>query len=323
MATPRKQINPEDSAAQVAADAGNRMSTPAEAQAVMGMNEQVPLAPPTQPAPVKPEIGGWSEVMIDGQPRRVRKLNDAAYKQRLTELEAQQQAVQQQDPEQVMAAALEQARPPGAAAPAAPTPGSDLTGGDSLPGAEKIDLGGGRYMYQTDAEKLKAENLKKTGAKLDMDVKVKEQKLKELKSDFDKGKKSALEGAEEKLRILNNMYTNKDARKWVTGGSRPLGLIGKVAGGDIADFESDLSSIGAMTFMEQFGKLKGGGAITEREGAAARDAALRVKPNLSEKRFEEELARAIVKTKELVDSIKKHNPTFDDTDLQPAAQPAP
>ena len=87
-------------------------------------------------------------------------------------------------------------------------------------------------------------------------------------------------------RILN--YKNLDS---YLGAIQGKGFTPRILDSERQDFLADLEKITSQEFLAQFGKLRGGGSITEAEGKKATSASTTLRPTLSEKRFREELKR--------------------------------
>lgn len=67
-------------------------------------------------------------------------------------------------------------------------------------------------------------------------------------------------------------------------------FIGNVAGSPAANFQAKLDQLGGKQFLEAFDSLKGGGQITEIEGAKATNAIARMQTNQSEESFKQALS---------------------------------
>ena len=105
--------------------------------------------------------------------------------------------------------------------------------------------------------------------------------------------------AEEGLRLLDEMVGKKEVRdasgKVIQAGTAPHPGFGYAVGAGLpfrfipgtseADFQARFDQIKGASFLEAFESLKGGGAITEKEGAKATDAINRMSLSQSEKEF--------------------------------------
>jgi hypothetical protein len=94
------------------------------------------------------------------------------------------------------------------------------------------------------------------------------------------------------LDVINQIETNPGLSA-VVGAPNPLKgripLIGNVPGSPAADFQAKLDQLGGKQFLEAFQSLKGGGQITEVEGAKATNAIASMQTSQSEEQFRRSL----------------------------------
>ena len=94
----------------------------------------------------------------------------------------------------------------------------------------------------------------------------------------------------DKIQTIDRILNYKDLDSYL-GAIQGRGLTRTILDSERQDFLADLEKITSQEFLAQFGKLRGGGSITEIEGAKATSASTTLRTTLSEKRFREELKR--------------------------------
>lgn len=137
--------------------------------------------------------------------------------------------------------------------------------------------------------------------------------------------------APQEIERLSQMITNIDELTMMPGFESAVGLssvLYTVPGGASADFEAKLEQLQAQAFLNQFDQLRGAGAITEREGEAAKAALLALKLTMSEEAFLKELRKVkgiLRKGQQALESLfqdgdAKGTPPARSVDIQPSDQ---
>ena len=137
--------------------------------------------------------------------------------------------------------------------------------------------------------------------------------------------------APQEIERLSQMITNIDELTMMPGFESAVGLssvLYTVPGGASADFEAKLEQLQAQAFLNQFDQLRGAGAITEREGEAAKAALLALKLTMSEEAFLKELRKVkgiLRKGQQALESLfqdgdAKGTPPARAVDIQPSDQ---
>jgi hypothetical protein len=94
--------------------------------------------------------------------------------------------------------------------------------------------------------------------------------------------------AEDALSLIDQIQTSPGLSA-VIGAPNPfkgrIPFVGNIAGSPAADFQAKLDQLGGKQFLEAFESLKGGGQITEVEGAKATNAIARMQTTQSEPEF--------------------------------------
>ena len=137
--------------------------------------------------------------------------------------------------------------------------------------------------------------------------------------------------APQEIERLSQMITNIDELTMMPGFESAVGLssvLYTVPGGASADFEAKLEQLQAQAFLNQFDQLRGAGAITEREGEAAKAALLALKLTMSEEAFLKELRKVkgiLRKGQQALENLfqdgdAKGTPPARSVDIQPSDQ---
>lgn len=102
--------------------------------------------------------------------------------------------------------------------------------------------------------------------------------------------------ADETIRLVDELISHP-GRQTATGASR-LAQVQRIPGTDAKDFDVRLEQLKGKQFLQAFESLKGGGQITEVEGAKATNALSRMNPDSSDEEF-------VAAAKEFQDIVKK------------------
>lgn len=137
--------------------------------------------------------------------------------------------------------------------------------------------------------------------------------------------------APQQIERLSQMITNIDELAQLPGFESAVGLssvLPTIPGGAAADFEVKLEQLQSQAFLNQFDQLRGAGAITEREGEAAKAALLALNLRMSEEAFLKELRKVkgiLRKGQQALENLfqdgdAKGTPPARSVDIQPSDQ---
>lgn len=192
-------------------------------------------------------------------------------------------------------------------------------------GARARDLGGEILIINPDGT---TERIKKTLPPAQTPAAVGEREEAKVEAKTLAEKRAAAPAAFERL---GDMIVNIDELAMLPGFEAAVGLSSitpTIPGGQAADFEVKLEQLQSQAFLTQFDQLRGAGAITEKEGQAAKSALLALDLRMSETAFLRELKKVkdILRrgqdnlTKILQQGGAKGEPPATSVDIQPSAE---